>query len=44
MKARSHGLVVKADEFESRLAGYYIRTMKIMKTKVAKWGTPKKIF
>jgi hypothetical protein len=25
-------------------ASYYIQTMKITKIKVAKWGTPKKIF
>ncbi len=27
-----------------RDASYYIQTMKITKIKVAKWGTPKKIF
>jgi hypothetical protein len=50
--ARSHGLVVKAEDsqlsgcgFESRhrlLDGCY--NWKIMKIKVAKWGTPKKYF
>jgi hypothetical protein len=54
--ARSHGLVVKADDSWSRGLSSnpdtvywmdvsdYIQTMKITKIKVAKWGTPKKYF
>jgi hypothetical protein len=57
--ARSHGLVVKGDDLQSRDCGFkswrrildgcrrcysYYIIKKIMKIKVAKWGTPKKYF